>query len=243
MNYETKVRSLVKALSWRTLATMTTGVLVYIFTGELAIAITIGSLEVLAKMVLYFLHERLWQKIKFGRKEIPSFVIWFTGLPSSGKGEIADRIFTIIQDRKLRVERINSRCVRPLFPETGFAPGEVDQHIRRSGHLCAMLEKNGVVVVASFVSPYLKSREFARDQATNFVEVYLKSEPENCSARDEDGLYARAKSGDLSFFPGVDVDYEESGAPEIVLDIDNISIDEAVATVDDYLTKNLITVN
>jgi adenylylsulfate kinase len=243
VNYETKIRSLLKALSWRTLATITTGVLVFVFTGELALAITVGSLEVIAKMFLYFLHERAWQKIKFGKKEIPSFVIWFTGLPSSGKKEIADRIYKSIQDKDLRVERIDSRGVRPLFPETGFAPDDVDQHVRRSGHLCAMLEKSGVIAVASFVSPYKSSRKFARNQSNHFVEVYLNSTPENCARRDNKDRYARARNGEYSYFPGVDVQYEESSAPEIVLHVDDISIDEAVATVEAYLAQNFITVN
>ena len=242
MNYETKVRSLLKALSWRTLATLTTAVLVFVFTGELALAVTVGSLEVLAKMFLYFLHERLWQRISFGRKEIPSFVVWFTGLPSSGKKEIANEIHRRIAAKSLRVERIDSRGVRPLFPETGFSPDEVDQHVRRAGHLCSMLEKSGVSVVASFVSPYKNSRIFARNLATNFVEVYLKSTPEACEARDTDGRYAKARQGAFSYFPGVDVPYEESDSPEITIDVDAVSVAEAVETVDRYLKQHLITI-
>lgn len=72
MQYETKSRSVLKAISWRTWATITTAVLVFIFTGKFAMAVTIGFLEVFAKMGLYFLHERLWQKIGFGKKEVPS---------------------------------------------------------------------------------------------------------------------------------------------------------------------------
>lgn len=242
MNYETKVRSLLKALTWRTLATLTTAALVFAFTGELALAITIGSLEVLAKMGLYFVHERAWQKIGFGKKEIPSFVLWFTGLPSSGKKEIADEIFKRIEARELRVERIDSRCVRPLFPETGFSPDDVDQHVRRAGHLSAMLEKSGVIVVASFVSPYRASRSFARIRATNFVEIYLKSTPQACALRDSKGRYERARDGELSYFPGVDVEYEESNNPEITINVDETSTDDAVETVELYLKNHFITV-
>ena len=71
MQYETKKRSVLKAISWRTWATITTAVIVFIFTGELALAVTVGFLEVFAKMGLYFFHERLWQKIseKWGSEE------------------------------------------------------------------------------------------------------------------------------------------------------------------------------
>ena len=158
MQYETKKRSVLKALSWRTWATITTAIIVFIFTGELALAVTVGFLEVFAKMALYFFHERLWQKISFGKKEVPSFVLWFTGLPASGKKAVAGQVYQELKKDKLKVERLDSHDVRPLFAETGFTPSEVNRHVKRAGHLCSMLEKNGVIVVASFVSPYGQSR-------------------------------------------------------------------------------------
>ena len=240
MQYETKKRSILKAISWRTWATITTAVLVFVFTGKFALAITIGLLEVFAKMGLYFFHERLWQKIGYGKKEIPSFVLWFTGLPASGKKELADRIYQQLRTDKLKVERLDSHDVRPLFPETGFSPEEVNRHVKRAGHLCGMLEKNGVIVVASFVSPYAKSRRFARSVATNFVEVYMRSTVEACEQRDDKGHYAKARAGEYQNFPGVDVDYDVPETPEITIDVDGISKDDAVSQVVGYLRKNVL---
>ena len=65
---ESKVRSVVKALSWRIIATLTTAVLVFVFTRRVDIAVAIGAVEVIAKIVLYFVHERVWDKLTFGRK-------------------------------------------------------------------------------------------------------------------------------------------------------------------------------
>jgi len=240
MQYETKKRSILKALSWRTWATITTASLVFIFTGQFALAITVGLLEVFAKMALYFFHERLWQKISFGKKEIPSFVLWFTGLPDSGKKEIADRVFRELKERKLKVERLDSRDVRPLFPETGFTEPEVNRHVKRVGHLCSMLEKNGVIVVASFVSPYLKSRQFARQQAKTFVEVYSKSSPKACEQRDKKGHYQKARQGEFKNFPGVDLDYQESSAPELVIDVDNSTTEQAATQILNHLRLNIL---
>lgn len=115
--------------------------IVFIFTGQFVLAIPIGFLEVFAKMALYFFHERLWQKISFGKKEIPSFVLWFTGLPASGKKALADAVYQQVIQDKLKVERLDSLDVRPLFPETGFTPEEVNRHVKRAGHSCALLEK------------------------------------------------------------------------------------------------------
>src|SRR5210317_2249423 len=104
MQYETKKRSILKAISWRTWATVTTAVLVFIFTGKFALAITVGLLEVFAKMALYFFHERMWHKIRYGKKEVPAFVLWFTGLPASGKKELANRIYQQLKSEDLKVE-------------------------------------------------------------------------------------------------------------------------------------------
>jgi adenylylsulfate kinase len=240
MQYETKKRSILKALSWRTWATVTTAVLVYIFTGQFALAVTIGLLEVFAKMALYFFHERLWHRISYGKKEVPAFVLWFTGLPASGKKELADRVYRQLKDDKFKVERLDSHDVRPLFPETGFSPDEVNRHVKRAGHLCAMLEKNGVIVVASFVSPYTKSRQFARGIAKNFVEVYMKTSVEACEQRDKKGHYAKAHSGEYQNFPGVDVAYDVPESPEITIEVDHTSVDDAVEQIVGYLKTNFL---
>ena len=109
---------------------------------------------------------------------------------------------------------------RPLFPENGFSHEEVNRHVKRSGHLCAMLEKNGVIVVASFVSPYAESRNFARKVARNFVEVYMKTTVEACEQRDNKGHYAKARSGEYKDFPGVDAHYDVPESPEITIEVD-----------------------
>lgn len=241
MQYETKKRSIVKAISYRTWGTITTAIIVFIFTGEFALALTVGFLEVFSKMGLYFFHERLWQKVGWGKKEVPSFVLWFTGLPASGKKELGGRIFQELKRQKLKVERIDSNDIRPLFPEVGFSPEEVNRHVKRAGHLCAMLEKNGIIVVASFVSPYEKSRYAARNLCQNFIEVYLRSTVENCEKRDAKGHYAMARRGEYRYFPGVDVAYEEPGTAEIVIDVDRLAPEEATRKIVEYLRRNVLT--
>jgi adenylylsulfate kinase len=240
MQYETKKRSILKAISWRTWATITTAVIVFIFTGEIALAVTVGLLEVFAKMGLYFFHERFWQKVRWGKKDVPAFVLWFTGLPASGKKVVADAVYRQLSDEGLRIERLDSLDVRPLFPEVGFAPADVDRHVRRSGHLCSMLEKNGVAVVASFVSPYRPSRDFARSITGNFVEVYMQTTPEACEKRDTKGHYQKARAGEYRFFPGVDIDYEVPLNPELVIDVDNSSLELAAVQIVKYLKRNVL---
>ncbi len=67
---ESATRSIIKAVSWRVVATVTTTILVYVFTRRTDIAITVGLLEAAAKMVLYFVHERIWNRLDIGRRPI-----------------------------------------------------------------------------------------------------------------------------------------------------------------------------
>jgi uncharacterized membrane protein len=64
---EKSYRSIVKSISWRTVGTIDTMVISYFITGKLALALSIGGIEVFTKMTLYFFHERVWNKINFGR--------------------------------------------------------------------------------------------------------------------------------------------------------------------------------
>ena len=81
MYKEKHIRSIAKTISWRVTATVTTFTLVWIFTGQITTAIAIGGIEVILKMLFYYLHERGWEKLKFGRVEVEPFLIWFNGLP------------------------------------------------------------------------------------------------------------------------------------------------------------------
>ncbi|MBT4153074.1 MAG: DUF2061 domain-containing protein [Candidatus Magasanikbacteria bacterium] len=57
-------RSLAKTISWRVIASLTTMALVYLFTGEISTMLEVGAIEVVAKMLFYYLHERFWSHIK-----------------------------------------------------------------------------------------------------------------------------------------------------------------------------------
>ena len=66
MMRETKARSMMKSLSWRMTATLTTIILVLIFTGKFELAVAIGFFEIIVKLIVYYSHERIWDKVKFG---------------------------------------------------------------------------------------------------------------------------------------------------------------------------------
>lgn len=238
MYKDTNLRTILKTISWRITATTTTVIIVYIFTGQIDTAIEVGLMEMVAKMLIYYFHERGWDKLKFGKKEIPSFVVWITGIPLSGKTTIGDLIADELKKDKRKHHRLDSHTVRALFPETGFEKNAVQRHIKRVGHLASILEKNGIVVIASFVSPYRESRQFVRGICSNFVEVHLKVDPDDVEKYDRDGFYQKARAGKYINVPGISSVFEVSENPELTFDMKKNSLDEVAKIIIKYLHAN-----
>jgi adenylylsulfate kinase len=228
MFVEQKRRSIVKTIAWRIWATLTTIALVFLFVGEVKIALTIGLVEVFVKMVMYFLHERWWNNIRYGKKEIKPAVLWFTGLSGSGKSTLSEAVYNVLKEKGLRVEHLDGDKIRNIFPRTGFSKEERNQHIKRVGYLASKLEENGVYVLASFISPYQETRDFVRNLCDSFIEVYVSTPIETCERRDVKGLYAKARKGEITQFTGIDDPYETPTNPEIIVDTTDITVEEAV---------------
>lgn len=234
---ETKTRSIVKTLSWRVVATLTTIALVYIFVGDTTIAFTVGGIEVILKMLVYFIHERVWDKLKFGKHEIKPFVIWLTGFPRSGKSAIGRYLTNQLKAKGLKVEHLDGHYVRDLFPQTGFTRDEVNLHIERVGYLASRLENQGVFVVATFLSPYEESREFVRNNCKNFFEVHISTPIDVCEANDDKGIYTKARNGEVKNFPGISANYEHPKNPDLKIDTTNISHKEAAIKIFNQIKK------
>ncbi|MBN2825776.1 MAG: adenylyl-sulfate kinase [Campylobacterales bacterium] len=240
MYRETNKRSIVKGISWRFVATTTTIIIVYVFFGRLDLAIAAGVLETVLKVALYWAHERAWFKIKWGRKKIEPFNVWFTGLPMSGKSTIGDGVYEELKKLDIPLERLDSKDIRALIPNVGFDRVERNRHIHRIGHLIRTLQNNSISTVASFVSPYAESRKAIREMVKNNIVVYVKADIETCKKRDHKGVYAKALSGELKNFTGISDIYEEPQHAEIVLDTDKLSVEESVAIVIAHIKKNYI---
>jgi adenylylsulfate kinase len=223
---ETHARSVAKALSWRVMGTLATTMLVFVFTRRLTISLAVGGLEFFSKIVLFWLHERLWTAVPFGRQRTPAVVVWLTGLSGAGKSTVSASLAAALRDRGIAVEQLDGDSIRDIFPNTGFTRPERDAHIRRVGFLASKLEQHGVVVVVSLVSPYRDSREFVRALCGNFVEVHLATPLEECERRDVKGLYAKARRGEIRHFTGIDDPYEPPLAPELAVDTTGIGVED-----------------
>ena len=240
MYKETNFRSIIKGVSWRFVATSTTMLIVYIFFGNLELAIATGFLETFAKIGLYWGHEKVWQKIKLGKKRIEPFNLWFTGLPLSGKTTIADLVYEKLKKLDIPIERIDSKDVRELFPGVGYTREERIRHIKRIGHLIQTLQKNSISTVCSFVSPYREARKMIREMVKNNIVVYIKANIDTCKKRDYKGVYEKALKGEIQNFTGISDVYEEPKHAEIVIDTEKMSVEEASDLIVKYIKKYYI---
>ena len=240
MYRETNKRSIVKGISWRVVATTTTILIVYFFFDRLDLAIMAGMIETVLKVGLYWLHERAWFKVRWGKEQIEPFNLWFTGLPLSGKTTIADKVYTELEKLHIPIERIDSKDIRDLIPGIGFTREDRNRHMHRIGNLVRTLQKNSVSTVASFVSPYRESRKAIRDMVKNNIVVYVKADVETCKKRDYKGVYEKAMKGELQNFSGVNDVYEEPQHAEITIDTDKMSVDEAVTLIVRYVKKHYV---
>ena len=184
------------------------------------------ALSSLLKIVLNFTSERTPAR---------PCVVWFTGLSGAGKSTIAERVCAELQKRGRKVEYLDGDRIRALFPGTGFSPAERGAHVRRVGYMASNLEKQGVFVVASLISPYARSRDFVRGLCRDFIEVHVSTPLEVCEKRDPKGLYAAARRGEKPNFTGISDPYEPPAKCELSIDTARLSEDEAFARVMAYL--------
>jgi len=155
------------------------------------------------------------------------FTIWFTGLSGSGKSTLSDVVEHRLRERGRNVEVLDGDVVRTnLSKGLGFSREDRDTNIKRIAFVCKLLTRNGVACISAAISPYIETREWARREIGNFVEIYVKCPIDVCRQRDVKGLYKRADAGLLKGFTGVDDPYEEPLDAELIIESDKVSIEE-----------------
>ena len=157
--------------------------------------------------------------------------VWFTGLPSSGKTTLAHALSKRLADAGYdRVEVLDGDVAREhLTKGLGFSREDRDENVRRIGWVASLLARNGVIVLASVISPYRSVRDEVRElHDGRFVEVYVATPVEVCVSRDVKGLYAKQAAGELTGLTGVDDPYEPPLSPEVVVPTHQQSIEESV---------------
>ena len=162
-----------------------------------------------------------------------------TGLSGAGKTTIAKLVETELKSRGIKIERLDGDVVRQsLTRDLGFTKEDRDKNIERVTFVAKLLSRNGIGVIASFISPYQAVRDMARFETTNFIEVYVHAPLEVCVERDVKGLYEKAFSGEIENFTGVSDPYEEPTNPEIVCHTHVETPEECAAKLIAYLEEH-----
>jgi len=164
--------------------------------------------------------------------------IWLTGLSGSGKSTIAIAAEHELTSRGRLAFVLDGDNIRHgLNQNLGFSPEDRTENIRRIGEVSKLFTEAGVIVFASFISPYRSDRDAVRAfmGAGDFVEVYMDASLVTCEQRDTKGLYKKARAGEIPEFTGISAPYEEPESPELVLDTNRQSVEESVDKLVEYL--------
>lgn len=175
-----------------------------------------------------------------------SFVLWFTGLPSSGKSTIAHKLELELYKRGIRTYVFDGDNIRTgLNKDLGFTEEDRQENIRRIAEVVKLFIDAGMVVLTAFVSPLRKHRDFIKGllEDGEYIEIYVKCSPEVCAQRDPKGHYEKAKLGIIKNFTGVDGSYEEPQNPDIIIDTEKDSIEESIQKILNFLEKKKLIPN
>ncbi len=174
-------------------------------------------------------------------------VVWFTGLPGSGKTTIASGVAERLREAGYKVELIDGDWARRTISlGAGYTREERKTHLHRIAWVARLLARNGVIVLCSFVSPYRDVRRMIRGiigEEAPFLEIYVKCSIEEAIRRDPKGLYAKALRGEIKHMTGIDDPYEPPENPDLTLDTEHDTPQQNIAKTLQLLEQHGITLN
>lgn len=174
---------------------------------------------------------------KLGQK---GMVLWFTGLSASGKSTIACAVESALVNMGKHCYRLDGDNIRHgLNKNLGFSAEDRAENIRRIGEVSKLFADAGIITLTSFISPYIQDRNHARElcekDGLTFLEVYCDISLAEAEKRDPKGLYKKARAGEIKGFTGIDDPYEAPFDPEIHIISHEMTLDEEVRMIVNYL--------
>jgi bifunctional enzyme CysN/CysC len=163
-----------------------------------------------------------------------SATVWLTGLPKSGKSTIAYALEKRLFDAGCASHVIDGENMRlGVSRDLGFSAADRTENIRRAASVARIANDAGLITIAAFVSPSETDRADARQTvgADRFLEIYLNAPLEECVKRDAEGLYEKARAGEIAEFSGVSAPYDEPSLPDLTLPTHELSIEACVEKV------------
>jgi len=181
------------------------------------------------------------KKDRIRKNKHQSGLLWFTGIPSSGKSTIAYQLEKILFQQGISCYVLDGDNIRHgLNEDLEFSPEHRKENIRRIVEVAKLMVDAGILVLAAFISPYREDRQFIKGKfyGENFGEIYVKCSPEECERRDPKGHYRQAKMGIIKNYTGFSAPYEEPINPDLVLDTTKNSVQESIFGILEWLENN-----
>ncbi|MCB0328380.1 MAG: adenylyl-sulfate kinase, partial [Bdellovibrionales bacterium] len=182
-----------------------------------------------------FLHKeesKLTQVERELRSGHKAFTFWFTGLSGAGKSTLCKVLEQQLFERNRSIYWLDGDSVRKgLCRDLGFRREERRENLRRIAEVAKLFNDAGTIALCSFITPYQADQELVREIVgpERFRLVYLNAELNVCEERDPNGLYQKARAGEIKGFTGVDAPYEAPMSPDLVLNTGELSPDECLS--------------
>ncbi len=170
-------------------------------------------------------------------------VLWFIGLSGSGKTTIAHGISERLEKIGVPSIILDGDLLRAgLNKDLGFSIEDRMENIRRAAEVAKLFVERGNMVLASFITPTEEMRNLAKQiiSREKFIEIYVNSSLEECINRDSKGLYARALSGEIKDFTGIDSPFIVPKKPDLTIQTYLLSIEQSLDKIMHYLGINHI---
>ncbi len=185
-----------------------------------------------------------WQSLSVDREAHASLkgqkpaVLWLTGLSGSGKSTIANALQALLHSHGRHSYLLDGDNVRHgLNKDLGFTDVDRVENIRRVGEVSKLMADAGLITIVSFISPFRAERRLARElmEDGEFIEIYVNTSLALAETRDPKGLYKKARAGEIANFTGIDSPYEPPEDPEITIDTEKVSAEDAAQIIFDAL--------
>jgi adenylylsulfate kinase len=154
---------------------------------------------------------KISQKDRETIKSQKSLTIWMSGLSGSGKSTIANNLEFTLHSKNYHTYILDGDNTRlGLNKNLGFSEEDRIENIRRVSEVCKLMNDAGIIVICSFISPFKKNREQAKEiiGEDRFIEVFIDTDLSTCEMRDPKGLYKKARLGEIKDFTGISSPFE-----------------------------------